>query len=127
MDTIQELLMHFNATAERNDLPDGSRRMLIKHFKAIPENPILADDDDHLGVVYHPNGTVDNAYLVYKRNGVLLKAPFKKRPIRHEYTDREYWSKNQTWFANSTVHQTQHSLWVRMFKNKKLKVLSVGF
>jgi len=127
MDTIQELLLNFGNNAKRSDLNDGSRRMLVKHFKAIPENPILAADDELLGIVYHPNGITDNAYFVYKRNGCLLKAPFKKRPIRHDYKDEQYWLKNQTWFNNKTVHQFQHSLWIRAFRNKDLKILSIGF
>lgn len=127
MDIIQELLLNFNTTAERADLNDGSRRVLIKHFKAIPENHLLANDDEHIGIVYYPNGITDNAYLVYKREGQQLKAHFKKRPIRHEYTDESYWAKNQTWFPSKEVHQYQHALWIKMFKNKSLKLCLIGF
>jgi len=126
MDTIEQLLLNFAATAKRGDLLDGSRRMLVKHFRAIPQNPILADDDEIEGIVYYPEGVIENAYIVYKRDGIRLKASFRQRPIRHSYTDEDYWKKNQTWFSNSTVHQFQHSFWIKLLKNPNLKVLLVG-
>jgi len=126
MDIVKDLFEFVIVTAPRRKLMNGDSGMKVGDFNRIAEHPSLAHDDKILGIAFGVSGKIENAYLVYERSGVPLKASFTQRPIYHSYKDKEYWKTNQTWFSTTSQHQAQHNFWINALNTPGLPVLEIG-
>lgn len=125
METLVHTVHQVNTVALRTYLTWNGRHVTKNEFSQLPQTVLLTDEDVYLGKSSYPKSDITdkNLYLVFEREGHLMIAPMRHRPVRHDYRDDKYWDKliPSIW-PSKQVHQHQFHLWNKVLE-KELPLL----
>jgi hypothetical protein len=106
-------LDNIQTAVEKAHLIWGGKRLIPKEFKQLHITQLLSDTDNMLGYVNY-NGM----FIVFEREGNLLKAPIVSMPQLEDYTIGKKAFRDK--FGISTdQHQFQYHLWRKKLKGLK--------
>lgn len=121
METMSHVSRQVNTNAEKTYLTWNGRNMTKNEFSQLPLTIIFFYEDTILGYTYYPRSdlTDKNKYIVIEREGKLVVAPCKHRPVRHDYRDAAYWDKliPNIW-SSKQVHQHQFHMWNKVMSSE---------